>query len=391
MKATFTYVFTLLALPLMAQITIDQNNFPRTAGYVESGFQAEITGVSLPTEGNGQSWDYSALSTIGSFGSNWIDASGDPDFPTALNYEHQDYTFAGYDRTGREYESVDTDGWYIEGRFLNDTSHSITAVTGGPNDVLSFPEQVQDFEGRVNFLDFPVSYGHSWTQQHEEITLFNLTVAAFGLNNTPGTQKRIHTQTRTVVGEGTLVIPDENGNPSGPLDVLLIKVENRSDLDSVFLGGQPAPAPLLTAFGVDQGELTEYGDFYVFYTPNFATPVLNINLNSSGGVSSVYYKPDAAELATSIGDELSFNAMRMYPNPIEAGDVMNIELLDKVKNAITAELVDLTGRMVYSTSIATNAGMAHLALPADISTGFYTVVVRGTNAEVLSISKLMVR
>lgn len=391
MKATFTYLFSLLALPLMAQVTINQSNFPRTAGYIESGFQAEITGVSLPTEGNGQTWDYSALSSIGPFGSTWIDASGDPDFPTALNYENQEYTFAGYDRTGREYESVDADGWYIEGRFLNDTSHSITAVTGGPNDVLSFPEQVQDFEGRVNYLDFPVSYGASWTQQHVEITSFNLTVAAFALNNTPGTQKRIHTQTRTVVGEGTLVIPDENGNPSGPLDVLLIKVENRSDLDSVFLGGQPAPAPLLTAFGVDQGELIEYNDFYVFYTPNFATPVLNINLTANGDISSVYYKPSAAELATSISDELPVNMFAMYPNPVRSGDVINIEMLEKATSAASVELMDLTGRVVYSSSVSANNDIARLALPTDMTSGLYSVLVRGANTEVISLNKLMVR
>lgn len=390
MKTTLTSIFSVLALPLLAQVTIDQSSFPRPAGHTEAGLKGEISGVVVPTEGTGQTWDYSALTSIGTFQSDWIDATGDADFPTALNYENQDYTFAGYARTGREYEALDADGWYIEGRFLDDTAHSITSVTGGPNDELAFPEEVQDFIGRVNYLDFPVAFGNTWTQTHTEVTTFQLTVAGFGLNNTPGTQKRIHSQTRTVVGEGTLIIPDENGNPSGELDALVIKVENITDQDSVFLGGQPAPTALLTAFGQTQGEVTEYGDFYVFYTPNFPSTVLNINLNTSGNISSVYYKPAAAALATSIADKPSFNAWKTYPNPIAAGQVMNIDLSSNT-NATTVELIDLTGRQVFFASVSASAGTARIALPTDLVTGIYTMVVRGADAEALTTNKLMVK
>lgn len=389
MKATFTYLFTLLALPLIAQVTIDQNNFPRPSGFTDSFEEASTNGVALPTEGTAQTWDYSSLSSIGNLEREWFSAAGDPYYPNALHFRYQDYTFAGYERTGRTYEAMDADGWYEEGRFLNDTSHSITSVTGGPNDVLSFPEEVQDFEGRINYLNFPVAYGSSWTQQHVEITSFNLTVAAFGLNNTPGTQKRYHTQTRTVVGEGTLIIPDENGNPSAGLDALLIKVEDVSDLDSVFLGGQPAPAALLSAFGTTQGAVTEMNDFYVFYVPDFGSPAMNLNLDANGAISSIYYRPSAANVATGI-THMAVADMKVYPNPLAAGDVLNVELpVDK--DVATMEIVDVTGRQVYQQPMRNTSARTGVALPSSISEGIYTVVLRDAAANMVSTTRLVVR
>lgn len=390
MKTTLTSILSLLALPLLAQVTIDQGSFPRPAGYVEAGLQASISGVALPTEGAAQTWDYSGLTSTGTFSNDWIDATADTDFPTALNYRDINLSFQVFGMRGRGYEAVDADGWYDQGRVIFDTTHSITAISGGANDVLNFPDQVDAYNGRLNFVDFPVNFNNTWSQSYVAQVQFNLTVQGFGLNNTPGIAQTTVSQTRTVVGEGTLVIPDANGNPSGSLDVLLIKVEDRMEVDSFFLGGQLAPAPLLSAFGLTQGAVEEFDDFYVFYTPNFPTTVLNINLNSSGQISSVYYKPQAAELATSIGDELSFNAVRTYPNPIAAGDVMNIELLDQ-PSAATVELIDLAGRQVFSSSISTNAGTARVALPSELVSGMYTMVVRGANAEKLSVSKLMVK
>lgn len=390
MKTTLTSILSLLALPLLAQVTIDQNSFPRAAGFVDAGLQASISGVALPSEGAGQTWNYASLATSGNFATEYLDATGDPDYPTALNYRNINLSFQVFGMIARQYEAVDADGWYNQGRYIVDTTHSITAISGGANDVLNFPNQVDLYDGRLNFLKFPVAFNGTWSESYVEQVQFNLTVQGFGLNNAPGIAQTTVSQTRTVVGEGTLVIPDANGNPSGPLDALLIKVENQMEVDSFFLGGQLAPAPLLSAFGLTQGAVTTFDDFYVFYTPDFPTTVLNINLNSSGGVSSVYYRPSAASLASSIGNELAFNSMRTYPNPIAAGDVMNIELLDQ-SNVASVELIDLAGRQVFSTAISTSAGVARVTLPSELVSGMYTMVVRGTNAEKLSVNKLMVK
>ncbi len=390
MKTLFTCLLTICTLPLLAQVTLDQNSFPRPAGFLDVFAEGAITGVSLPTEGTGQSWNYGNIQLQTNFQTQWIDASGDLDFPNALNYRDIQLSFAGFIIEGHLYENVDADGWYDEGWILQDTTYSITPMTGGPNDVLHFPGQAQDFQGRVNYVDFPVAFGNTWTQSHVEITDFNLTVAAFGLNNTPGQQQRIFTQTRTVVGEGTLVIPDENGNPSEELDALLIKAENTTDVDSFFLGGQPAPEALVAAFGQTQGQVTDRDDFYVFYVPGYPTVVLNLNLDANGNLSGVYYRPSAAALATSIGDEAKFNSLKSYPNPIAAGEVMNIDMMANA-NGATVELIDVTGRQVFSMPILAGAATARFTLPSHLVTGIYTIVVRGSDAELLTTNKLIVK
>lgn len=379
MKKVFTIILTLFTLPLLAQVTIDQSNFTRTAGYVDSYVQASITGVSMPTEGTGQTWMYPGLQAETSGDLVWTAAAGDPDFPNALNVRPVDLIFASYDLTGRTYEGLDAAGWYDAGFYLNDTTYSITPITGGPNDILHFPAQAMEFEGRVNFLDFPVSFGKTWTQSRVEYTHFNLTVAAFSLNNTPGMQKRIFTQTRTVVGEGTLVIPDENGNPSGALDALLIKITNTTDTDSLFLGGQPAPEPLISAFGQVQGQVTERDDFYVFYVPGFSSVAVNVNLDASGNISSVFYRPAAAAQATSVADMDALASVNAYPNPVAAGQTLTLMLGENTKLVSYLELVDVVGRTMATQAVPANSQTVRFHTPSNLVPGIYNVVLRNSN------------
>ena len=385
MKTTITTILTLFALPLFAQVVIDQNNFPRPAGFTDVGFQASASGVAVPTEGDNQTWDYSGLVNANPFSTVWTDASGNTAFPTALNYRDQQLSFQGFPISAHLYEAVDADGWYDLGRVLEGASYSITTISGGANDVLEFPAQVQEYEGRLNILDFPVEFEKTWTQSFIEHTQFNLTVAGFGLNSAPGEAQRIHTQTRTVVGQGQLIIPDANGNPSGPLDALLIRIE-RSAVDSTFLGGAPAPPALMSAFGLTQGN-TVTEDYYTFYVENFHNTVLNINLNAQGGVSTVFYRPAAAVLSTGIRGVETEN-IGVYPNPIAAGDVLTIS--ENTKGSM-AEIVDATGRFVSSSTLAQSTGTASIQLPAELKTGIYCVMLRNNEGQLVSSKRILVQ
>lgn len=387
MKKVFTSILSLATLPLFAQVVIDQSNFTRTAGFIDAGIQAVSTGVVAPSHGDDQTWDYSGLVSGNPFSTVWMDASGNNDFPTALNYRDQTLTFQAFPIAAQLYEDVDVDGWYDLGRVLEEATYSVTAISGGADDVLHFPAQVQEFEDRINILDFPVEFEKTWTQSHIEYTQYALTVAAFSLNNTPGVQKRIRTHTRTVVGQGQLIIPSADGSPSGPMDALLLHIES-SLVDSFFLGGAPAPAPLMTAFGLTQGSSSTV-EFYAFYIQDFHNTALNINLDEQGNVASVFYRPSAAELATSIADSPNMDSMRTFPNPIAAGETLTIALDNQT--ALTVEMVDMTGRIVASSSIKeVNAGQARINLPASLTSGIYSVIVRGTDAAP-SVSKVVVR
>lgn len=389
MKTLLTSILSLAALPLLAQVTIDQSNFPRQAAFTDSYSSVETAGLTVPTEGTDQTWDYSGIVNASSFTETWFDASGDTDYPTALHYSNANLTFQAFGIRGRDYDAVDEDGWYMQGRLLFDTTHSITPISGGADDVLNFPGQVQAYEGRADIIAFPSSYGTSWESSYTEYTQFNLTVAGFGLNNVPGQQKRITSQTRTVVGEGTLIQPDAQGNPSGPIDALLIKVENRTLVDSFFLGGQLAPPTLLAAFGLTQGEVTELPDRYLFFVPGYGNVTVVVNLDANDDIQSVFYRPDVADLATSISDAQGSDVIRAFPNPVEAGNALHFGLLADGNTLI--ELVDVTGRTVLSASVTGSSTIGRLDIPSSLTSGIYTMISRHTATGEMRTQKVSVR
>jgi len=389
MKATFTTTLMLCTLPLLAQITIEQNTFPRPAGLTDLFYGGTTLGFNPPTEGTGQVWDYSDSEVTNVYSDTYIDATDDTDFPTALNKSFLFLNFQGMLSRSYIYESVDSDGWYDQGFVIMDTTHSIAAISGGANDVIHFPGQVQPYEGRLDYLPFPASYGVLWNPGHTEYIDFNLTVEAYGLNNVPAQRKRYVSQARSVVGEGSLRIPDMNGNPSGHLDALLIKVEASTMVDSFFVGGQPAPDALLAAFGLTQGDFTQFNDRYIFYVPGFVSNVANVNLNTFGSVSGFIYRPLAAELATSIS-EANAALRATYPNPIAAGDVLNMEFSNEARPA-SVELVDLAGRQVFARPVSDALGTARIGIPADLSPGMYSVILRDDRTYPIGNTKLIVR
>lgn len=388
MRTLSTTILSLLVLPIMAQVTIDQSNFPRQANLTDNYIWTETSGLAIPTEGTGQTWDYSGLVTASSGTSVWIDASGDQDYPTALHYMDADLAFQAFGIRAREYDAVDEEGWYSQGRLLFDTTHSITLISGGPDDVLHFPGQVQAYEGRADFITFPASYNTIWESSYAEYTQFNLTVAGFGLSNAQGLQKRIISQKRTVVGEGTLIQPDAQGNPSGPIDALLVKVEERTVVDSFFLGGQLAPPALLAAFGLTQGEVIEQNDRYLFFVPGYGNVSVVVNLNASGGIASCAYRPDVAGLATSLADASASEVIRAFPNPVEAGATLHLGLAEGMT---AAELIDMTGRAVHSALVTGNGTVGRVDIPSTITPGIYTLITRHAATGVASTQKVSIR
>ncbi len=389
MRTLSTTILSLLVLPLMAQITIDQGNFPRPAAFIDAGYDASVTGVAVPSEGQGQTWDYSGLVATDPFTYTYLDAAADTDFPDALNYRNTTFVFQAFGMLGRVYEGLDATGWYDLGRVIEDTTHSITAISGGANDVLNFPDQVSPYGGTFDILSFPMSYADSWTPEYIEYTQYNLTVAAFGLNNVPGLQKRYISQTRTVVGEGALIIPNAQGNPSGPLDALLLKVDNHTRVDSFFLGGQLAPAPLMAAFGLTQGAVSTLSGAYVFYVPGYGKTALAITLNSSSEISAISYRPDVAGLATSIADASVPEMMRAFPNPVEAGGTLHFGLHNDGTTLV--ELTDVTGRTLITTSVAGNGTVGRLDIPSSIMPGIYTLVTRHLSTGNVRTQKVSIR
>ncbi|MEZ4886551.1 MAG: T9SS type A sorting domain-containing protein [Chitinophagales bacterium] len=291
-------IFLLLAagiFQLQAQITITQDNFPRQASFTDAVYISRNAGVVTPSEGQNQIWDYSAI-PLGELAEDvYYDASNDPDFPEALNYYRRSTSFQEFRIPYDGYENIDAMGFYQVGSRSIDISFPITAISGGPNDVLRFPPTVRGAEGRNDYVKFPLAYQTQWSATLVAYTDFELTVAAFGLNQTPGSNKRIVTINREVVGEGKVIIPMEDGSPSQPIEVLMIK-STFTAIDSFFLAGAPAPAVLLNAFGIVQGQVTNSDAAYSFYTSGSSSFVFYADTDDD----FYNYRPSVARQAVPI-------------------------------------------------------------------------------------------
>lgn len=127
---------------------------------------------------------------------------------------------------------------------------SIAALTGNSNDELVFPKQKIAYSSAEVHTKYPLTYGSSWTTENYRTTQFNLTVTAYGLNNTPGARKTYRTVTDSVVGWGTIKVKDWRSDEIHDVEVLQM-YEHRVSKDSFFLGGSEAPPQLLAAFGIN--------------------------------------------------------------------------------------------------------------------------------------------
>ena len=389
-RTILPFLFFLFSFGITAhtQVIIDQSNFPRPAGFVDT-FALDFSFQTLPSEGPDQVWDYSALQRDDTRSRTYTDATDDAQFSDALNYNESFLSFQGLPIPRLAYDGVDESGYYQVGSAISEIGHSITAISGGANDTLRFLGEKTAFEGRIDYLQFPVTYEKQWTGSNIERINLELTVGAFGLDKTPGQLKREETQHREVVGYGKLVIPQADGTPSAPTPVLLIKVEE-TYVDSFFLGGAPAPAAILGAFGLTQGvSINSSLTHYLFYRPGFGSPLLSMAIFPEQGLISMVFRSEGAEMTTSI-DEIRWSALKSFPNPVRAGHSMVIQTKNPTPIGYF-QLSDLSGRIVHQQSFeAPTNRQFSIQIPANTNPGLYFYHLFGQHSEPIGRGKLQV-
>lgn len=378
-------VFTIGA-PVFGQITINRADFIRQEVFTDTVVQATPGGIQSPTEGPGQTWDYSSLVQLNMSTTDYHSAAGSPHFPEALNYYETDLFFYDFPIEADRYHALDDQGIYEQGRLITNIKHGIGSITGNPNDSLRFVGRADVYDGRLDFVQFPLSYQDEWTQSHIEELQFELSAGAFGLVNAPGSYKEYVSQERTVVGYGSLIIPNFDGEAGEPMEALLIRIDDVI-IDSVFLFGEPAPPVLMQVFGLTQGSVSTSMS-YVFYRQYFGAPALRIETLAS--VNSAFYRPQAIDITTMIAEH-NTQAIKLYPNPVYAGRQLTILAPGDVQNGYF-NLYDLTGKVVVHQSFETNEGGQTLAeVPASLRSGLYMYGLYTTNGTSLGRGKLQVR
>jgi hypothetical protein len=348
------------------QITLDQNNVPHSDNH--SDIRAlNTTGVTIPAHGTNVLYDYSSLANTAIDTIPYIDATrtGFTAF-TRFNYGYS--TLNAFQLYSEYYTHKFNDGIARVGSYKLPESFSIGTITGGTNDELTFTGNNSVFVNPGYEVKFPSTYGTTWSSTYRFETDFELTVAAFSLASAPGQQRQNVTQTDSVVGWGQLRLPTLGG-VSILYDVLLMK-QSLNYIDSVFLGGSPAPAQLLAGFGLTQGQTGKVNK-YVFYAAGFERPLLIIEMSDNWQTVERSYHT-ANGLATIGIEELGeLNGLNVYPNPAVQGGTV---LFANAKNAPAADLwiFDAAGNPIHRSALSNaNGTTLEWTVPTNFKQGMY--------------------
>lgn len=379
-------ICALFAVPVSAQFTVTQSNFPRSASFTDTILSSDQSGIQLPAEGGAEVWDYSNLVTTSTDFSVHTDATSNPVFTDALNSYPINIDFLDQEVPARMFEAVDSSGFHMDGLSVSEINYPLGLISLNPNDTITILDRDDLYQGRINPVRFPCTYQINWSGTHVEQLDFALTLASANLTQEQGYRQRTLTDSRDVIGYGKLLIPDFGGGATDTMDVLQIKVFQQT-VDSFFLAGSPAPDSVLTEIGLTQGAV-RLDTFYVFYRADYSGTVLKLDIES-GSVSKATYRPQADNVVTTgIAEKVVTLDMKYYPNPIAGGQQLNIVMPTEAEGSYQVTLVDLMGRQLTVSTLEQSHN--YLEIPAGTPTGMYLVFVTSDKG-IVSRMKLQVQ
>lgn len=263
----------------------------------------------------------------------------------------------------------------------------IGSLTGNANDELVFPAQKILYSTPLLARQYPETLGKTFTSSKSKETDFNITLTAYSLNNTPGLRKTYITVKDSVIGWGTLKIKGISTKKIyDKIPVLQVRHEI-TQTDSFFLGGNPAPQPLLDAFGLNQGvPITTY--YVDFIGQGELDEYVRIDFQNSQyqQVEKVEIQQNRLEKYELVGiEKISIqNAINSYPNPIRNNNLF-VDLPTNQNGKWSFNIVDIYGRNISKGDINTTNGQ--VILPAEIADGSYVLTIMNDGVTV-SVNKI---
>lgn len=226
-------------------------------------------------------------------------------------------------------------------------AYTLQPFTGNINDSIFFPAQRYIIDTPRRIVEFPMTMGSAWSSSSRRVTDMVFNIPAFGLNYQ--TVQHAYTWVRqdTVVGWGKMRVYTPDG-PSIYYDVLMDKISEFTR-DSFYMNGLPAPAPLLSAFGVAQGQKTEETYRYNFYRKGSFNYLASFFYNTDATFSTlagIFFHLDDLETAPSAttSQKVSY-ATILYPNP-SRGSEINIKVMGNDLTFSSYFITDAQGKTV---------------------------------------------
>lgn len=342
-KSLLLVAGTVFTLSLRAQITLNHSNAPSNAQCQLDDTLGRLKLNSLPDLSikTNATWDLSATVDSGLFFT-YNGAASSSAFPNAKFTISNKYLFSALNYESLSMKNVAVNGILEYGEHIDRQALPIGALTGDNGDSLVFLTQDITYNPTETELKYPCTMGTTWTDVNSFVTAFNLTVALYSLNKTPGERRTVRTDKRTVKGWGKMKVKDKNGNTTGYMDVLQMDIE-RQVKDSFYLAGSPAPASLLTAFGLSQGQvLPEY--FRYFYRAGEYRPLLRVEYTDNTFTTIKSAHTHRQRLAPTTVGEIPADDIRIYPNPVTGGRFI-IDIPGK-QSGFDYQLLNMTGQVV---------------------------------------------
>lgn len=385
--------FTLLAQQPVG-ITLTQSNHTIVAGNYMNYF---FNGFPLTLQlGQSQTWElnktFMVTSGVNQAFNTYVESTNSQ-YPGALSQPDIFEVLAA--QRGYNYDAYykqSADGFAEIANVVSiDNAWSISDLTGGSADTLYMPKQTILMSAPRTVVHYPASYGTTWQSAYRRVTNAKITVAAFGLNQATISKASNFVITDSVVADGSMRVPMDNGLKSKPYNVLLVKRKTIRQ-DSIYLNGMPAPELMLAAFGLTQGtrdttykiiawraESVNYMAFFNYNHDNTYTNYDAAYINGSG------VEPD---IQSSVLGEVVPNATAT-PNP--TNDVVNIGLQKTNDAPLHVELYTALGQKVHSIMFSVPCG--DITIPVFVHTlpnGAYRAIIRGEDNNILRTASFVV-
>jgi hypothetical protein len=345
---------------------------------------ASISGIKIPSDGANQAWDFSEM-------------KGGPLKNTVLKSAPSFSVSAVVDTAGTETISgnyginsgivydTDTSGLILSGGMIPKQTFSLYSVTFNVKDSLYIPAQA--FHIHRNLIKFPSSYQTTWTTYSRHSLNFKIRAAAYFPGLMPASKVVNTIVYDSVAGWGTLQIPSANRG-SLPYRVLMVKRKTVT-VDSFYLGGLPAPALLLSGFGVKQSDIAKQYDEF-FYREGSAMALMSLDFgNDSTYSNTIDASYNADNVESGIDASLSSTAeFIIFPNP--ASEYIRINPAYNSDKVISITITNSIGQKIKDISFSELGANNWNIDVHDLKPGIFLVNFKGRNGVVTGSSRFTI-
>ncbi len=266
-KAISSLTALLVTLTIFSQeaLVIHHDDMPPPKGDITVRMYQNSRGMRSTAKGDFGNKDFSLLGEGEEVGMNYY-TEDDPFFTEAnltVARKTEKKFVPGFVYLYSSVMAFPGDGIYEAGIKVPQQSYPLTSFTGNAADHLDIAEQHYILDEPKKIIEFPMQEGSNWSSESRRSTDFTLTVAAYGLQDVPAQHVWTVYREERIVGHGKIRLYNPDG-PSRYYEVLKSEITEYA-IDSFYLGGQPAPAALLKAFGAVQGQKITIDNRVNFY------------------------------------------------------------------------------------------------------------------------------